>query len=76
MVEETEVHRRKLTDLQQFTDKLYLINYRNHFLWDSENPYSLTLLPGCWVIVLNKNVDIKFSTYDAFWDNLHQVRSK
>ena len=24
----------------------------------------------------NKNVDIKFSAHERFWNNLHQVRSK
>ena len=24
----------------------------------------------------NKNVDIKFSAHDVFWNNLHQVNSK
>jgi hypothetical protein len=33
----------KTTDLPQFTDKLYLLNYRNHFLWDSENPVILSV---------------------------------
>ena len=35
------------------------------YLVDIENGFSF----------YNKNIDIKFSAHDAFWNNLHQVRS-